>query len=93
LPADEDQVRRLRELHESYIWAVNAAVGEGRDDLVWQLADEYFDEAMQLMSDGHESACVRVDCPICSQPRPAPPHPPRRLGWLARFFPGIGPRV
>ena len=31
---------RLRELHDTYAWEVNAAVGEGRLDLVSQLADD-----------------------------------------------------
>ena len=30
----------LRELHETYVWKVNAAVEEGRMDLVWDFADE-----------------------------------------------------
>ncbi|MCW2792266.1 MAG: hypothetical protein JWO76_1364, partial [Nocardioides sp.] len=36
---------QLRELHDTYVWEVNAAVGEGRLDLVWQLADDYLDQA------------------------------------------------
>ena len=40
----------LRELHETYVWKVNAAVEEGRMDLVWDFADEYTDEALRLMT-------------------------------------------
>ena len=31
----KDETERLRELHEDYAWQVNAAVGEGRDDLAY----------------------------------------------------------
>jgi len=40
----------LRELNDVYVDAVNRAVDEERDDLVWQLVDEYGDEALKLMS-------------------------------------------
>ena len=40
----------LRELNDVYVDAINRAVGEERDDLVWQLVDEYSDEALKLMS-------------------------------------------
>ena len=40
----------LRELNDVYVDAVNRAVDEERDDLVWQLVDEYSDEALKLMS-------------------------------------------
>jgi len=40
----------LRELHDVYVDAVNRAVDEECDDLVWQLVDEYSDEALKLMS-------------------------------------------
>ena len=43
-------IDNLRELHDVYIDAVNRAVDEERDDLVWQLVDEYGDEALKLMS-------------------------------------------
>jgi hypothetical protein len=44
--AAERDTQRLRELHEYYIWQVNAAVGEGRDDLVAELADQYLEDAL-----------------------------------------------
>jgi len=40
----------LRELKDIYADAVNRAVAEDRDDLVSELADEYGDEALALMS-------------------------------------------
>ena len=40
----------LRELNDVYVDAVNRAVDEERDDLVWQLVDDYGDEALKLMS-------------------------------------------
>ena len=40
----------LRELNDVYVDAINRAVDEERDDLVWQLVDEYSDEALKLMS-------------------------------------------
>jgi hypothetical protein len=42
----------LARLHEFYVWQVNAAVGEGRMDLVEELADQYTEEALALMSAG-----------------------------------------
>ncbi len=43
-------VDSLRALNDVYVDAVNRAVEEERDDLVWQLVDEYGDEALKLMS-------------------------------------------
>jgi hypothetical protein len=48
----EDETRRLRELHELYVWQVNAAIEEGRDDLVAELADEYFEVALVELAAG-----------------------------------------
>lgn len=42
-------VDSLRDLHEQYVDAVNRAVAEERDDLVFRLADEYVDDATVLM--------------------------------------------
>lgn len=47
---DPDVDRRLRELEDEYVAAVNAAVAEGRDDLVRALADEYPDAAAQVLA-------------------------------------------
>jgi hypothetical protein len=40
----------LRALNDVYVDAVNRAVAEDRDDLVRELADEYGDAAVELMS-------------------------------------------
>ena len=79
------QAARLRELHETYVWMVNAAVGEGRDDLVWRLVDEYADRALQLMTAEQGTACGRPDCAMCHRPAP-PARPP--AGWFRRLFTG-----
>ena len=70
---------QLRELHDSYVWEVNAAVGEGRLDLVWQLADEYLDQALVLMTAGEPTGCERPDCAVCLAPRPV--RTPRQPRW------------
>ena len=41
---------RLARLHEAYVWQVNAAVGEGRMDLVDELANQYMEEALELLT-------------------------------------------
>jgi hypothetical protein len=75
--------QQLQELHDSYAWEVNAAVGEGRLDLVWQLADQYFDQALALMTGGEPTGCGRADCVVCHTPRPARSTAHRRR-WLRR---------
>jgi hypothetical protein len=83
-----DKTRRLRDLDEDYAWRVNAAIGEGREDLVGKLADEYLIKAMQAMSDEHSAACVRSDCPICARPRARRARRARRRGRLWRLMIG-----
>jgi hypothetical protein len=65
------------------VWEVNAAVGEGRLDLVCQLADDYLDEALHLMTSDVPTTCGRADCAICQQPHPAHGGA-RRRGWHHR---------
>ena len=74
--------QRLRELHDAYVWEVNAAVGEDRLDLVWHLADDYMDRALRLLSEGEPPACGSPDCAVCSRSREmrALSHP----SWLHR---------
>lgn len=82
-----DDSGQLRELHDSYVWEVNAAVGEGRLDLVWRLADQCLDEAFLIVAGAGADAagCGRPDCTICTGPGSAPVptrrrrHPLRRL--------------
>jgi hypothetical protein len=57
----------LRELHDAYAWEVNAAVGEDRMDLVWRLAAEYTDRALQLMTAAESPECGRAGCVICAR--------------------------
>jgi hypothetical protein len=71
----------LRELHEAYVWKINAAVEEGRMDLVWDFADEYTDEALRLMTTLESPACGRPDCAVCAGAGPRPAVPPRRT-WF-----------
>ena len=55
LPTYAQETRRLRELHESYAWQVNAAIGEGREDLVRQLCDDFLARSLEIMSAGQSS--------------------------------------
>ena len=66
----------LRELHEAYVWEVNAAVGEDRMDLVWQLADEYTDRALALITTMESPGCGRPGCVICTRPAGTPAETP-----------------
>lgn len=74
--------RQLQELHDAYVWEVNAAVGEDRLDLVWQLADDYLDAALQLLTAGEPATCGSPDCVVCTRPRPV--RPSRRTHWFRR---------
>jgi hypothetical protein len=47
---------RLRSLHDDYVEMVDMALGEGRDDLVEELAGRYTDDALALMTGGVSSA-------------------------------------
>lgn len=72
----------FRELHEAYVWRINAAVAEGRMDLVWEFADQYTDEALQLLTEVQSPGCGRADCALCAR-RISTPSPParRRRFW------------
>ncbi len=86
-------VEELRALHDAYVWQVNAAVGEDRMDLVWQLADEYLERALQVMCADQDAGCGRVDCSVCTAMAThtaAPPALPvplgrRLLDWAGRL--------
>ena len=73
-------VERLRELHDTYVWEVNAAVGEDRMDLVWQLADDYLDQALRILTTTEPAVCDRTDCPACAATRRAAHSRVRRRG-------------
>lgn len=74
---------RLLALHDSYVWEVNAAVGEGRMDLVWQLVDRYMDQALAMMTAGDTGGCDRPGCAMCGRAAPPGPHA-RRRRWFGR---------
>jgi len=78
--ADADS---LRELHDTYVWEVNAAVGEDRMDLVRRLSDEFADKALQLMTAMEAHGCGRPDCVICARCTRTSAEPARRR-WLGR---------
>jgi hypothetical protein len=86
-----DETRRPRDLHEDYAWRVNAAIGEGREDLVRKLADKYLIKAMHAMSDERLHACRRSYCAVCTQPLALPARRPSRRGRLWRLM--IGARA
>jgi hypothetical protein len=46
----QDIERRLRELHEHYIFEVNQAIEEGRERDIAELVARYPDEAAELMA-------------------------------------------
>jgi hypothetical protein len=81
MPGDERERQSLQDLHDDYVWQINAAVEEGRDDLVWKLADDYLDTALRTMTAMHPDGCGRDHCALCMRPS-APPRPaPRRRWW------------
>ena len=55
----------LAELHDIYVWDVNAAVAEGRSDLVSDLADAYFERSVRLLMGEQPPGCGRPPCVIC----------------------------
>jgi len=46
----------LLELHDFYARGVNAVVSAGRDDLAWDLAQKFPDEALMLLVNGRVSS-------------------------------------
>ena len=73
MPTSQDETRdeteRLRELHEDYAWQVNAAIGEGREDLIARLSDDYLRKAMQMMA-GERLLTGEAVAPVDLGPRP-----------------------
>lgn len=74
----------LRELHDAYVWKVNAAVAEDRMDLVREFADEYTDEALRLMAALESPDCGRSDCAVCARGTSSPTVPARRRWFWQR---------
>ena len=79
----------MRELHDAYVWKINAAVEEGRMDLVWQFADEYTDEALQLMTTLQSAGCGRPECAVCARGTSSSPTLPARRRWLWWRHPSV----
>lgn len=48
-PEDQPLDAELIELHDSYVWHANAAVSAGRNDLAWDVAQEFPDKALELL--------------------------------------------
>jgi hypothetical protein len=59
---------QLQDLHDDYVWQVNAAVGEDRPDIVRQLTSDYLDLALELFSANEPAGCGREDCMVCRRP-------------------------
>jgi hypothetical protein len=65
---------------------VNAAIGEDRLDLVWQLADDYMDRALRLLTTGEPATCGTPGCAVCERSRE--PRQSRRH-WFGRRHPRV----
>lgn len=82
MSADSLPDARLAALHDSYVWEVNEAIAEGRDDLVRRLPDAYLDDALRYLAEDAGPGCGRPDCPVCAARRTdRRPAAPRRAGW------------
>jgi hypothetical protein len=49
MPASSNPTAYLEHLREAYVYKVNAALAQGRDDLAAELADDYLDEVRRLL--------------------------------------------
>jgi hypothetical protein len=86
MPVDPEQTARLRELHDDCVWKVNAAVAEGREDLIQLLSGEYLELAVGILAEelpATGARCGREGCGVCGAPRAAPPR--RSRGWRDRL--------
>lgn len=45
-----DLGEQLRRLHDEYVWDVNSALEDGREDLVGDLSDAYADDALLVIA-------------------------------------------
>jgi len=66
MPTLGDETARLRQLHDDYTWELNAAVTEGREDLIAGLIDDYLADALhemeltRLPGQGFDQDTIRV---------------------------------
>ena len=82
MPTLGGETERLRDLHDAYIWELNAAIGEGREDLVAELVEDHLADAMHEMSGGH---LTDLDFPQGAiRVRPHAGSAGRRHHWWAR---------
>jgi hypothetical protein len=49
MPASNDTTSYLEYLREAYIYKLNAALAQGRDDLAAELADDYLDQVRRAL--------------------------------------------
>ena len=49
MSASDSTSQRLEYLREAYVYKVNAALEQGREDLAAELADDYLDEARNAL--------------------------------------------
>jgi hypothetical protein len=49
MPAADETMQHLEYLREAYIYKVNAALEQGREDLANELADDYLDEVRSAL--------------------------------------------
>lgn len=88
MAAVDRETQRLRELHEFYVWQVNAAVAEGRDDLVAELADQYLEDAMAELTASSPDAHAPESRPTGARTEELAVGPPEpRRPWWRRLRP------
>jgi hypothetical protein len=63
--ADVELTAQLRQLHDDHVERANAAVAEGREDLLQELSDSYVEQAMALMT-GAGTPPVRTAHPLAA---------------------------
>jgi hypothetical protein len=49
MPAADETTQHLEYLREAYVYKVNAALEQGREDLANELADDYLDEVRSAL--------------------------------------------
>jgi hypothetical protein len=55
-----DLSARLAALHDDYVYRVNCAIENGREDLAQELSDRFFEEATELMSRDGDATRTRL---------------------------------
>ncbi len=81
MSASDDTSQYLDYLREAYIWKVNAALEQGREDLAEELGEKYLDEVTQEAKQGRQgrlSAAIGTTRPPTSSTA-GPGMPARRV--------------